>query len=756
MSTRRWFLLGTVAAAGALAVGWVMRPPRGRLVPDQPWPAREGAPAFNGWVRITADDRVIVQVPKSEMGQGVLTSLAMVLADELDADWARVSVEHPPLDPIYNNIATLVDGLPFHPDDRGWVRETAGRATAKAMRSFGVQMTGGSSSLKDLWLPMREAGASARAMLVTAAARRWKVAPEECRVAAGAVVHPGGQRARFGELALDAAALPLPERVALKTPEQFRLIGRDLPRLDGPAKARGQAAYGIDARPPGLRYASVRHCPTLGGRVASFDASKAMALPGVLKVVSVDGLNGGTGAVAAIADTPWHAMKAVEAVEVRWDDGPGANFDSAEALEQLARTAAAQRGFGYHQVGDVETAMKGAARTVEAEYRAPWLAHMTMEPMNCTVQLAQGRATVWAPTQVPGLARQAVSQVTGLAPAQIDVQVQLLGGGFGRRLEVDVIAQAAAIAAQADGAPVQTFWNRAEDTRHDFYRPAAVARFKAGLDTQGALLAWDNVSAGQSVVHQVLKRIFGLAGMGPDKTTSEGAFDLPYEFPAARIGHAIVDLPVPVGFWRAVGHSHQAFFSESFVDECAHAAQVDPVAWRSGLLQRHPRHLAVLRKAAAMSGWGQASPPAADGARTARGVALHESFGSIVAQVAEVSVGADKRIRVHKVWCAVDCGTPVHPAGIRQQMDSAVAYGLSAALYGGVRIERGQVQPSNFHDAPALRLPEMPQVFTEIIPSTEPPEGMGEPGLPPLAAAVANAVFAATGQRLRSLPLTLS
>lgn len=755
---KRTFLLGTVAVVGALGIGWAVKAPRGRLMRDSgPLPAGPGETAFNGWVKITKDDRVIVQVPKSEMGQGVLTSLAMVLADELDADWSRVSTEHPPLDAIYNNVATLVDGLPFHPDDTGAIKRSAQWLTAKAMREYGVQMTGGSSTIKDLWLPMREAGATARAMLVGAAARRWKVSQDECVVRDGAVSHANsGQKARFGELAEEAARLPMPQTVVLKKPEQFKLIGSDRSRIDGAAKARGQANFGIDMRLPGMLYASVRMCPTLGGRAKTFDGAPAMALPGVKKVVSFDGLHGGSGCVAVIADTPWHAMKGVEAVKVEWDAGAAADFDSAKALDQLSQVAQKASGFGYHKVGDVELALKTSARRVEAEYRAPWLAHMALEPMNCTVQVSPGGVKVWAPTQVPGLARMAVQKVTGVPTEKIDVQVTLLGGGFGRRLEIDFVAQAAAIAQHADGAPVQTFWTRAEDTQHDFYRPAAVSRFQAGLDAQGALVAWNNVSAGQSIVHQVMQRLFGMAGAGPDKTTSEGAFDQAYEFPAARIGHEIVDLPVPVGFWRAVGHSHQAFFKEGFIDECAAAAKADPVVFRAALLKQHPRHLAVLKKAAEMARWGQPLPPSADGVKRAMGVALHQSFGSIVAQVAEVSVGADKQIRVHRVYCAVDCGTPVNPAGIRQQMESGVIFGLSAALYGGVAIEKGQVKPSNFHDAPALRFDAAPQVFTEIVPSTEHPEGMGEPGLPPIAPAVANALFALTGQRLRNLPLQLA
>ena len=450
-------------------------------------------------------------------------------------------------------------------------------------------------------------------------------------------------------------------------------------------------------------------------------------------------------------------MQAVKQVQVQWDEAvPAAAFSSDEAIARLAQTLDKETGFGYYKQGDVEQALKTAAKTISAEYRAPWLAHTTMEPQNCTVQFKDGRATVWAPTQVPGLARRAAALALGIDAELVDVQVQWLGGGFGRRLDVDFIGQAAAIAKEAGGLPVQTFWTREQDTQHDFYRPAAVSRFTAGLDAQGKVVAWKNTSAGQAIVPQVLGRVFGLPGMGPDKTTSEGAFDQPYEWPAARIGHEIVDLPLPIGFWRSVGHSHQAFFKESFVDEAAHAAGQDPVAFRAALLAQHPRHLKVLQRAAAMAGWSTPSAAAPDGAKTARGVALHQSFGSIVAQVAEVSLASDKTIRVHRVFCAIDCGTPVNPNLIAQQMESGIVFGLSAALYGEITVEKGRVKQSNFHDYPALRIDACPVIQTEVIASAEPPEGVGEPGTPPIAPAVANALFALTGQRLRSLPLKLA
>lgn len=757
MASRRGFVLGSVGIAGALVVGWSVLPPRQRLTGSRPLPAGDGESAFNGWVKIAADGTVVVQVPKSEMGQGVHTALAMVLADELDADWARVRVEHPPLDAIYDNQATVVDGLPFHPDSDGLVKRLAGWMTAKAMREFGLQMTGGSSSVKDLWAPMREAGASARAMLVAAAAAQWKVDAAGVQVASGVLRHASGRQAGFGELAAAAARQPLPRQVVLKTPAQFTRIGRPTPRLEAADKGSGRAVFGLDVRLPGMLYATVAMCPTLGGRVASFDAADALKLPGVKRALAVGGHSGGTAGVAVIADTPWHALKGLEALRIRWDEAvPAATLDGAAAMQRLAQALDHEDGLAYFSTGDVAAAIAGAARVVKAEYRAPWLPHMAMEPMNCTVHVTDGGAALWVPTQVPGLARRAAAQVLGLPADAVQVHVTLLGGGFGRRLEVDVVGPAAEIALAMKGTPVQTIWSRAEDTRHDFYRPAAVARWQAGLDARGRLLGVSALSAGQAIVPQVLGRLFGLPGGPLDKTTLEGAFDQPYEWPAARIAHTLVDLPVPVGFWRSVGHSHQAFFKESFVDELAAAAGQDAVAFRLSLLQRHPREAAVLKLAAGKAGWGQPLPPLPDGTRRARGVALHRSFGTTVAQVVEVSVGADKAIRVHRVVAAVDCGTPVNPNHIAQQMESAVVFGLSAALGGRITLANGRVAEGNFHEVPPLRIDACPVVETHVAPSAEPPEGMGEPGLPPIAPAVASAVFALTGQRLRSLPLQIA
>ncbi|QIM53054.1 xanthine dehydrogenase family protein molybdopterin-binding subunit [Hydrogenophaga crocea] len=755
-STRRTVILGTLGAAGALAIGWGVLPPRQRLNTAQALPTAEGEVAFNGWVKIARDGAVTVTLAKSEMGQGVVTSLCMLLAEELDADWSRVRWQPSPIDKIFNNISTVVDGLPVHPDTDNAALDVLKWLTAKTMREVGVMMTGGSSSVKDLWLPMRQAGAAAREMLVAAAAAQWGVAAADCGTENGEVIAPDGRRLGYGALAAAAAQQKMPASPKLKPPERHRLIGQPTRRIDTPGKIDGSARFGIDALPEGLLYASVKMCPTLGGRAQRFNDAPARALPGVKAVVGVEPLRGGTGGVAVVADHPWRARKAADALDVTWAHGELASFGSAAALERFAQAARSEKGYAFFETGEVEPALAGAATRIEAEYRAPYLAHAALEPINATVLFEGNKATVWVSTQVPGLARSAAAQALGLPDEAVTVNVMLLGGGFGRRLETDFIAQAAAIAKAVPGQPVQTLWSREQDTRHDLYRPACVARFEAGFDADRRLVAWKNTSAGQAIVPQVLTRAFGLPGGGPDKTASEGAFDQAYEWPAARIAHVAVALPLQVGFWRSVGHSHQAFFKEGFVDECAHAAGQDPLAFREALLQKHPKQLAVLRAVAKAAGWGTPSPAAPDGAKTARGIALHDSFGSTVAQVAEVSLGPDKAIRVHRVWCAIDCGLAVNPAGIRQQLEGAVVFGLSAALHGGVEIVDGQVQPSNFHDQPIVRLAEAPRVECLILPGKGQPEGVGEPGVPPIAPAVANALFALTGQRLRSLPLKLA
>ncbi len=750
---RRHFIRYIAGATGALAVGWSILPPRQRLIPGSPLPLAPGQIALNGWVKVSGDDTVTVVMSQAEMGQGIHTSLAMLLADEMDASWDRVKLEQSTLDRIYNNQAEIVDSLPFQPDDDGYTKRAVWRMAAKIIREVpGALGTGGSSSVNDLWLPMREAGASARAALIAAAADTWKVPVGECRAESSRVLHSSGKSASYGELAARAAQLGVPKNVSLKDPAAFKLIGKPVRRLDNASKLNGSAVFSIDVLPPGLLYASVRMCPTLGGKVTRFDAAAAQSLPGVRKIIAVEPYAGGlasygsgTGGVAVIADTPFHAMRALDKVTVEWDHGPAADLSSRDVIEALSHAIDNNKGKAHYEHGDVEAALKSAGKTIAAEYRAPFLAHATMEPMNTTVQFKDGAATVWAPAQGPAFAVNAVAKVLGINADKVKLVIPFLGGGFGRRTFVDVVSQAAAIAKEAGGAPVQTLWSREEDMTHDYYRPAFVSRHKAGFDAQGKLVAWQATTAGSS--------------MGAPSFIDgavKGAFDTGYAFPNARIAHQATDSLVPVGIWRSVGHSYNAFFTESFIDEAAAATGQDPVAFRASLLAGNLRILRVLRRAAELSGWGQPSAPAPDGSKTARGIAVHPCFGSVIANVAEVSVGSDRKIRVHRVVCVLDCGFPLNPNLIRQQLEGGIVFGLSAALQGEITVEKGQVQQSNFDKYAPLRMRECPVIETDIIASTEHPGGIGETGTPTIAPAVANAVFALTGQRLRSLPLKLS
>jgi isoquinoline 1-oxidoreductase beta subunit len=745
-------MLAGLAAGGLLAVGWGLQPPRQRLRGALPLPVADGAVALNGWVTIGPDGIVSVVVPRSEMGQGVLTALPMLLAEELDVPLSMVRTMQAPVDKIYANLAVMRENLPFHPDDRGNVKQGAQWVLGKVGRELGIMFTGGSTSVKDAWQPMREAGAVARAMLVRAAAGQWKAAVADCRTEDGYVLHRDGRRASYASLAAAAAVAGAgigPGDVRLKDPRQFRLIGQPLPRRDSPSKVNGSAVFGIDVRPHGVVYAAVKMSPVAGGKLASFDAGKARAMPGVLNVVDFSkALAGQTGAgagVAVVAKTWWRAKQAAAALPVSWDEGAAAGLSSEAVFAGLGRALDEDAGFTYHSRGDVN--LPGAAKTIKAQYRAPFLAHAAMEPVNCTAQVGGGRVRLWVSTQVPSIAVDVAAKVAGVAREDVSIEVPLLGGGFGRRLEADMVAQAVAVAAAMDGKPVQLVWTREDDISHDVYRPAALARFSATLDAAGNVLAWDNKSASGAIGHQYFPRNLGLPGMGPDKTTAEGEYDMQYEIPNQRIAHVIVDSALPIGYWRSVGHSHNAFFKEGFLDEVAQAAGRDPVALRRALLKDHPRHLAVLDAAVVRAG---AAPEG-----RAHGVALHQSFGSTVAQVAEVSVEG-KEIRVHRVVCAIDCGMVVNPNIVAQQMESAVLFGLSAALGGEITIKGGRVEQSNFHDYPVLRIDRAPEVETIIMPSTEPPEGVGEPGTPPIAPAVAAAVFRLTGQRLRSLPLKLA
>lgn len=754
---RRTFLLIGLGSGGALLLGWSVLPPGQRIrrtTTDHSSSA--GYVRLNGWVAIDADDRVTVFVPKSEMGQGVHTALAMMLAEELDCAWEQVRVEQAPIDPMYANLTVGRDALPVHPDEPGVVSRTMSWYSDKLLRQVGLMITGGSTSVRDSWNPVREAGALARATLLNAAAATWGVAREQCTVRDG-VVRAANRALRFGELVAGARELTPATQWTLKDPSTFAIVGTPRRRLDAAIKGDGRAVFGLDVRPDNLVYAAVSMSPTIGGRARTFDEAATQALAGVRAVVELTGQNGGASGVAVIADRFTVAQRALGTLNIQWDPGPNTALSSRQVRALLRSRAAERGGRTFRRVGDVAQAFAAASTVLEAAYDVPYLAHTTMEPPNCTVLVRADGAEVWVGTQVPTQARAAVAQMLGVSDASVVVHVPLLGGGFGRRLDVDFIGQAAEIARAVPGVPVQVIWTRENDVQHDFYRPACASVMRGALDHTGRVIALEAVSASQPIVRDYGARSgVVMARFDMNKASVEGMFDQPYAFPAMRVSHHAVSLPVPIGYWRAVGHSYQAFFLESFIDELAVAARQDPLAFRATLLEHHPRARRVLALVAERSQWASAPTPAHDGARVARGVAIHRSFGSICAQVAEVSLSPTGAIRVHRVTCAVDCGLAINPDGIAQQMESGVVYGLTAALYGEITIEDGQVQQRNFDGYRALRMRECPVVDTHIVPSRESPGGIGEVGLPPIAPAVANAVFALTGERLRSMPLRLA
>ncbi|HSW24634.1 MAG TPA: molybdopterin cofactor-binding domain-containing protein [Burkholderiaceae bacterium] len=755
---RRSLLLSGTAVGGALLVGWSVLPPRSRLGHSALWPPEPGEVALNGWIKIAKDGAVVLAMNRSEMGQGVHTALAMLAAEELDVPLARVRLQQAGHDAIFGSAESFVGFLPFHGDDREPGQESlafrgARWMTLKLARELGINVTGGSASVADAWGPLRLAAATARARLLGVASLRWKLPVAELEVRDGLVSHASGPRAHYGELAEQAALSP-PGDVTLKARSDWRVIGRSAQRLDLVEKCDGRAVYGLDVRLPGLVYANVLHAPMLGGSLATVDVNTALRRPGVERIVRLPPLAGANAAIAVVGRTTWHAREASRVLQVEWRAPPAGALDSKRieaALEAAVRDAAArQGGFSFHSRGDSSAALAGATRRVEALYRAPSLAHATMEPMNCTARVRHGKVQVWAPTQVPGLARDAAARVAGVKPDAVTVHVTHLGGGFGRRLEVDFVAQAVRVALETAGRPVQLSWSREEDFTHDFYRPAGAALLRAGFDAQGRLTAFEAHSAGDALEPRWMERVLpALTGPvdAPDKTTVEGLYDLPYAIEHQRIAHVATQSGVPIGNWRSVGHSHNAFFAESFVDELARAAAVDPLKFRLDLLAGKPRHAAVLTLAAQKAGWGQPLP-----AGRARGLALHESFGTIVAMVVELSL-ADKQPRVHRVVCALDCGVVVHPQGVAQQVESSVVFGLSAALYGRIDIDGGVVKQKNFPDYPLLTLAQTPLIETYTVPSDRLPTGMGEPALPPVAPALANALFVLTGRRMRELPL---
>jgi len=700
--SRREFLETSAVAGAGLVIGFHL-PATGRRGVAYPGPF-----APNAWLRINPDESVLVIVDRSEMGQGVTTSLPMLLAEELDADWSKIKIESAPADKAYIN------------------------------PMFGMQGTGGSTSVRAAYTPLRKAGAAAREMLLTAAAETWGVDKSECHAEKGAVIHASSKRRlTYGKLAAKAATVPLPHDVPLKDPKDWKILGTRVQRLDTPPKVDGGAQFGIDVKAPGLLVALVARSPVFGGKVKSFDAAKAKAVPGVRQVAQIsDG-------VAVVADGYWPAKKGRDALDITWDEGPTASVSSATISELFAKNAEQEGAMARHD-GDTQAALQLATSKVEAVYELPFLAHATMEPMNCTAHVRADGVDIWAPTQFQTGAQGLGAGIGGVPPEKVKVHTTYLGGGFGRRFELDFIKEALETS-KAAGAPVKLIWSREDDIRNAQYRPANLHRMRAGLDAAGHPVAWTQ----RIVAPSIMARVFpDTVKNGLDGEAVEGGVGMPYAVPNVHVDYVLTDTGIPVGFWRSVNNSFNGFAVETFIDELAYAAKKDPYEYRRDLLGKAPRHLGVLNLAASKAGWGTPLP-----AGRARGIAVFKSFDTHVAEVAEVSVDSDGAPHVHRVVCAVDCGPVVNPGIVEAQMQSAIVYGLTAALWGEITIDKGQVQQSNFHNYRMLRLAEMPVVEVYIVPSTDSQGGVGEPGTPPIAPAVCNAIFALNRKRIRKLPI---
>jgi len=703
LASRRRFLQAAATAGGGLMLSFSLPFAGGNV---------EAADGFtpNAFIHIERDGRIALVMPYVEMGQGTYTAIPMLIAEELEVDLKQVKLEHaPPNEKLYGNPAL-----------------------------GGIQATGNSNAIRGAWQPMREAGAVARTMLVSAAARRWNVDPASCRAQSGEVLHaPTSRRIKYGELAADAARLPVPESVALKRPEDFKLIGTPAKRLDTPAKVNGTAVYGIDVRPPRVKIATLAQSPVFGGRVKSVDDAEAKAVKGVHQIVRLDD------AVAVVADHMGAAKKGLAALVIDWDDGPHAKLTTEAIVGELEK-ATLTPGAVAQNIGDADKAMAGAVTKVEATYRVPFLAHAAMEPMNCTVHVRKDGCEVWVGSQVLARAQAAAAKTAGLPLDKVVVHNHLIGGGFGRRLEIDGVVRAVQIGQHVDG-PVKVVWTREEDIQHDMYRPCFFDRMSAGLDETGRPVAWNHRFAGSSILARWLPPAFN-KGLDPD--TTEGAIDLVYALPNLHVEYLRVEpAAIPTAFWRSVGPSHNVFVVESFMDELANAARQDPLAYRLALIDK-ARAKAVLQLAAEKAGWGRPLPT-----RVGRGISVQFAFANYLAYVAEVEVAKDGSVRARRVVCAVDCGTVVNPDIVRAQIQGAANFGITAALYGDITLKNGRVEQANFDTYQMLRMNEAPAIEVHIVPSREAPGGMGEPGTSAIAPAVTNAIFAATGKRLRKLPI---
>jgi isoquinoline 1-oxidoreductase beta subunit len=738
--TRRKAVIGGIVGAGFVGVGWWFARARDRLGGRTLFNIKKDEAGLNGWVKIARDNSVIVAIPRAEMGQGIHTALAMLVAEEMDARWDQMKVEDPPEDGVYRNVDILIDSLPFSPEQTGTVVESAHWVAEKLSGVLGVLATGGSTATRDAWIPVRTAGAVARDLLLRAASRKSGLPVGELTASDGEIRRRDGTKvATFGELVDSIDGLTAMTAPPLKKPSEFKLVGKPQTRLDVPAKVRGAATFGIDVRLPELLYAAVRNAPTFGGSAVDFKLKGALP-KGIEKVVIVPG------GVAAIGRSWWQANEFLdEGVNVAWQAGPEPKLDSATLWKRYEQQLASGKAALTRTVG-TESKFSGA-QTIEVTYRAPYLAHAPMEPMNCTARVGADGVEIWMPNQSPTLMRLVAAKTADVARAQVSVHTTFLGGGFGRRAEVDLVRQAVTAAKAVPGRPVQVLWSREEDIRHDFYRPMALARWTAELE-DGKLLSVAKRQVAQSPADQFLARAIGLPTQGqPEGNAVENPA---YAFPFYKLEAIVAEGSVPVGFWRSVGHSHGTFFDESFVDEIALALKKDPYDFRRELLRDKSRHLKVLETVAKESGWGTPLP-----AGSGRGIAMRASFGSIVAQVAEVTV-SDGTLQVKRVTCAIDCGRTVNPAIVMKQMESGIVYGLSAALYGEITLADGAVEQQNFTDYDVVRLADAPAMSVHIVDSgVSTIGGAGEPGTPPIAPAVANAVFAATGKRLRELPLKL-
>jgi isoquinoline 1-oxidoreductase beta subunit len=666
--------------------------------------------APNAFLRIDRAGGVTFVMPVIEMGQGTYTSIPMLIAEELEVDVDKVTIEHSP------------------PDDKVYANPL-----------IGVQLTGGSTAIRGTYVPLRRAGATARVMLVSAAARRWNVDPSSCHAERGVVVHgPTGRKLAYGKLVDAAAKLPVPENVALKAPADFRLIGTPHRRLDTAGKVDGSAKFGIDSRPPGMKFAVVAISPTFGGKLVSVDEAKAKAVPGVSQVVRLDD------AVAIVAIHTWAAKQGLVAAAPQWDPGPNGTLSTADIVAQLA-AASEQLGSGARHDGDAAAAIAQATQRIEAVYQQPFLAHAAMEPMNCTVQMTKDGCDIWVGTQIPGLTQAAVMKVTGLKRDQVRIHNHLLGGGFGRRLEFDGTVRAVRIAQQVEG-PVQVIWTREEDIQHDMYRPYYYDRLSAAVDAQGKAVAWWHRITGSSIVARYFPAWIK-DGIDPDAV--DGSENQPYGFSDIHVEWVAQEPPgIQTAFWRGVGVTRGTFVVESFIDELAAHGKQDSVAYRLALLDKNPRAKAVLQLAAEKSGWDKPLP-----AGQGRGIALCIGFGSFIAQVVQVNVDKDGAVTPTRVWCVVDCGIQVNPDTIRAQMESGIVFGLSAALYGEITIKDGRVEQTNFGDYRVMRINETPPIDVALVKSLEAPGGIGEPGTSCVMPALTNAIFAATGKRIHKLPV---